>query len=123
VDALALARFTAACRVGIGAAFLTRPQLWMRPWIGADANRPQAKLLARALGTRDLALGVGTLAALSGDRKALRAWLAGALAADTADLLLTVIERDSLPRQGRVLVAAIAGGGVLMGAGALTQAP
>ena len=112
----AIGRFTAVCRVAIGAAFIAQPELWMRPWIGRDADRPTARLLARALGARDVVLGLGTLQ--SGDRR----WLAAALAADTADLLLTLAEREHLPRYGRGLVSVVAGAGVALGAGAIWSA-
>jgi hypothetical protein len=70
------------------------------------------------LGARDLVIGVGTLASLA-DRRALSAWLRGALAADAADLALTLAGGDAVPRRGRVLVSAIAAGGVALGAAAL----
>ena len=113
-----LARFTAICRVAIGAGFLAYPPLSMRSWIGRDARRPGAVLLARALGARDLVIGVGTLASLA-DREALAAWLRGALAADATDLALTLAGGDAVPPRGRILVSAIAGGGVALGAAAL----
>jgi hypothetical protein len=110
VDPLALARFTALCRVAIGAAFLAQPQLSMRPWVGSDAGRPTAKMLTRGLGARDLVLGLGTL------QRCDRSWISAALAADTADLLLTIAAWDELPRRGRALVSVIAGAGVGLGA-------
>lgn len=113
-----LARFTACCRLAIGAGFVAYPSLTMRPWIGADAARPGASLLARALGARDLILGVGTLAAL-GDPDGLVPWLLGALVADSTDLALTLAGRATLPVRGRVLVSAIAAGGVALGVAAL----
>jgi hypothetical protein len=39
----------------------------------------------------------------------------GGLGADAADLALTLGARDQLPRQGWVLVSAIAGSGVALG--------
>jgi hypothetical protein len=117
---VALARFTAASRIAIGAAFLVQPQVWMRPWIGADASRPGSRLVARALGARDVALGVGTLASAGRER---RRWLVGALLADGADLLLTIGAREQLPPRGRLLVSLIAGAGVGLGAVAAAQVP
>ena len=115
-----LARFTAICRLAIGAGFVAYPPLTMRAWIGSDARRPAATLLARALGVRDLIIGTGTLAQLE-DPSALAAWLRGALAADTADLLLTLYGRDAVPPRGRPLVSSIAAGGVVLGAAALAM--
>ena len=90
----------------------------MRAWIGREAQRPPTRLLVRALGARDVVLGVGTIAAAGSDR---RRWLTGSLVADAADLALTLAAREHLPRGGRTLVAAIAGGGVVLGAAALAQ--
>lgn len=109
--------FTAICRIAIGGGFLAQPKLSMRPWIGRDARRPSAQLLARALGTRDLVLGIGTLGA--DEPRSLRRWLMAALVADAADLLLTIGAGEQLPRRGRTLVSMIAGAGVLLGAGAI----
>lgn len=115
-----LARFTALARVAIGGAFLAYPPWFMRPWIGADARRPGAVLLARAVGARDLVLAAGTLANLSAGASNLRPWLCGALAADATDLALTLADSGSaVPAAGRVLVSAVAAGGVGLGAASL----
>lgn len=113
----ALGRHTALARIAIGTAFIAQPQLWMRPWIGRDAARPTARLLARALGARDVVLGIGAL------RNTDRRWLAAGLTADAADLALTLAAREELPRRGRTLVALVAGSGVALGAAALARRP
>jgi hypothetical protein len=69
----------AAARTGIGVVALLSPELVGRPWVGAAAGTDQGRLLARALGGRDLALGVGALAALG------RAQFGGAGEVDAAD--------------------------------------
>jgi hypothetical protein len=119
VRARDLARFTALCRLAIGAGFVSCPSLTMRPWIGDDAARPAATLLARAVGARDVVIAVGTLANLDGDGGSLQPWLAGGLAADATDLTVTLLGGAFLPRWGRVLVSSIAGGGVVLGGAAL----
>ena len=118
MDERPIARFTAAGRVAIGVGFVAHPALAIRPWLGADARRPAVRLLSRALGARDLVLGIGTLATLE-DRAALQRWLRAALVADATDFLVTLAERDALPRSGRALVLAVAGGAVAMGAAAV----
>jgi hypothetical protein len=110
-----LARFTAICRVGIGAGFLLNPSLSMRVWVGRDSTRPSARVLARALGVRDLVLAVGTLTALR-DGGSSQPWLRAALLADATDLAATVTERDELPPGGRDLVAGIAAVATAIGA-------
>ena len=55
-----LARGLALNRISFGAGLILAPGLYARTWVGKDAARHDAtKLLARALGARDLALGAG----------------------------------------------------------------
>jgi hypothetical protein len=95
--------------MAIGAALLVAPRLIGPMWVGDDGERPVVKLLARALGVRDLVVGLGTAVAL--DRGApVRGWLEGAAAADTVDFVATLAARDSIPQNGRrgvLLVAAV----------------
>jgi hypothetical protein len=118
MDERLIARFTAAGRIAVGAGFVAHPALAMRPWLGTEARKPVVRLLSRALGARDLVLGIGTLATLE-DRPALQRWLQAALIADTTDFAVTLAERDHLPRSGRALVLAIAGGAVALGGAAV----
>ncbi|MEA2159040.1 MAG: hypothetical protein QOD66_1420 [Solirubrobacteraceae bacterium] len=111
-----LGRSTAAARVLFGVVLLARPELLTVPWIGRDATRPGSKVLAQAVGARDLALGAGALAC---DDAALAPWLAAALLADGADLAATVAAGGTLPLTGRLVGSATALGGVVLGATAL----
>jgi hypothetical protein len=70
------------------------------------------------VGSRDVVLAVGTLTAAD----SLPLWLTAALAADAADVLLTVKAREHLPPAGAALVVAIAGAGVTLGIAALAGA-
>jgi hypothetical protein len=58
----------AAARVAIGVAALVRPDVPSRPWVGTGAGDGPAglagRVFGRALGGRDLALGLATLVAL-----------------------------------------------------------
>src|SRR4051794_41804080 len=93
------ARAIAAGRVVIGAALLASPDL-AAPWAGADARRPGGRLVTRALGARDAALGAGPL--LSGDDPAkLRGWLAGAGAGGGARFAATPPGPETPRRQPR----------------------
>lgn len=80
----------ARARIALGAAFVLFPAIAGRMWIGSDAARRPVKVLARAFGARDLAVGLGVVIAL--DRGApVRGWIeAGALSdgIDTAASLL-----------------------------------
>jgi hypothetical protein len=51
----------AAARTALGVVALASPQLVGRPWVGDAAEGTPGRVLARALGGRDLALGVGAL--------------------------------------------------------------
>ena len=59
----------AVARTAMGVTALSAPSLIWRPWV-ADTRSVPARVLGRALGGRDLALGLGTLAALPGGKAA-----------------------------------------------------
>ena len=97
-------------RIAIGVTALVAPAVPLRPWVGRDfAWQPRAKLLARSLGARDLALGIGVLLALRHDAP-VRGWVEGAGVADAGDALATLLAFGKLPKSGRWLVLASAGG-------------
>jgi hypothetical protein len=105
-----LAEAVALGRIAIGIVALAAPTVPLRPWVGRDfAWQPRAKLLARSLGARDLALGIGLLLALRHDTPA-RGWVEGAGLADAGDTLATLLAFGKLPKSGRWLVLASAGG-------------
>lgn len=95
------ARAIAWARVGLGGAALVAPMVVTRPWVGDGAATPSARLLARTLGGRDLALGVGTLRALSRSDEEARPWVALAGVSDGVDALATVVAFAWLPRSTR----------------------
>ncbi len=117
MDARTLARLIAIGRIGFGAGLLLAPDRLTAPWLGRDAGRAGTQVAARGLGARDVALGVGTLAASGGD--ALRPWLAGAVAGDLGDLVATLVAGDGLPLSGRVMVGGLASGATALGLAAL----
>jgi hypothetical protein len=106
-------------RVGLGVAALVWPSVPARPWVGASADELGAQVFGRALGARDLALGLGALAAAreasSGSRPA-GAWYAAGALSDALDVAVTVAAWRRLPRATRWLVAASAGGAAVAGA-------
>ena len=113
----------AAARTAIGVVALVAPTLVTRPWLGPDRG-PAARVLGRALGGRDLALGLGALAALqqppAGTRSAGHPgiWIGVGALSDAMDVLATVAAWDELPPVGRWLVAMSAGGAAVAGAAA-----
>ena len=92
--------------MAIGASLVLAPRLIGPMWIG-DADDRVVKMMSRALGARDLALGLGLAVAL--DRgKPVRGWLEGAALADGGDLMATLLAGDSIPRGKRRRVALVA---------------
>jgi hypothetical protein len=115
---LALAQ--ARGRMLVGAAFVLAPGLAGRLWIGGDASRRSVKVLARAFGVRDLALGLGVAIAL--DRGApVRGWIEGGVLSDAVDVAATLLAADSIPPDLRRGVLALGAGSALLGA-ALSRA-
>jgi len=102
-----VARLIAGGRIAIGAGLLLAPRLATRPWIGADAGRPGAKVLARAMGARDLVIGAIALHTLGNAQVAPR-WQKAGAAVDAVDLAATLAARRELPRGGVVLVVVMA---------------
>ena len=96
-----LAQLVALGRIGIGCTALAAPTLIARPWIGDGAADDDARLLARTMGGRDLALGIGTLRALSVDPAEARPWVALAGGADAVDAVVTLLAFRRLPRLTR----------------------
>jgi hypothetical protein len=95
-------------RMAFGVAFLLAPGVAAKGWVGDDATRRPVKVVTRALGARDLALGLGVVIAL--DRGApVRGWLEASALSDGVDCVATVLGGGSLPalgRRGVILLAA-----------------
>ena len=104
-----LARLIAAGRVTIGAVAVAAPTLMSRPWIGDAATGTGARVLARTMGGRDLALGIGALRALRVSDQEARPWLALGGTADAIDALATAVAFRSLPRRSRWGILAVTG--------------
>jgi hypothetical protein len=99
MDPLPVARAVASSRVLFGAAIIAAPRLTAGFWVGPRRARgPETAVLGRALGARDVALGVLSLQALRrGDPSATRAAMVVCAACDGTDLLATLAERRRLP--------------------------
>lgn len=106
-------------RVLLGLVAVVRPQWPAQPWLGREAaDRQSVRVLGRALGGRDLAIGAGTLWALGSGRSGSRyaaTWLTAGALADAVDAAATVVAWRSLPRYGRALVVMAAGSSALVG--------
>jgi hypothetical protein len=115
MNARTLAGLQAAGRLLLGGGIAAAPSLLAGGWVGSVADQPGGRALAAGLGGRDVALALGTFAALRDGRGA-RRWLRAGMVADTADLVATLRARDALSPVAVPAVAAIAGGSVLLGA-------
>jgi hypothetical protein len=117
----------AAGRVGLGVVALTRPAVVARPWVGPTGDSQAGRVLGRALGGRDLALGLGTLAALQssagpGIDQPVMSWVGLSGLADGFDLLITVGSWRALPARERWLVALASGGSAVLSLAAVAAA-
>jgi len=89
----------AAARSAAGAALLAKPEL-------ARAHTGAERMLTRLVGVRDLALGLGTAAALTrGDG---RLWLAAGLASDASDVAVSLRSAPDVGRTEATLGALLA---------------
>ncbi|HEX2411549.1 MAG TPA: hypothetical protein VHJ39_10315 [Solirubrobacteraceae bacterium] len=113
-DARTIASAVATGRIAIGVAVILLPGRVATAWIGPRGADPGARLLAVAVGARDLAVGAGTAVALR-EGSGARNWVLAGAVADFADLAATLRYRSSLPRLAAVGVAAVAAAGGLAG--------
>ena len=117
----------AAGRVVLGLTALAWPSVPARPWVGAAADDLAARVFGRALGARDIALGLGALMALqrpATEPGSASAWVAAGALSDALDVAASLSSWRELPRRSRWLVAVSAGGAALTGAaGALAVRP
>lgn len=114
MDDRTLTATLAGLRAALGVGLVVAPGTLLRPWVGPVIDRPGARTLARAMGARDAALGVGALLALR-HGSGVRGWLEGATLADLGDVAATVIGWRHLPSPGRALVLVSASSAVGLG--------
>jgi len=113
VDTRTIARLLACARIGIGVSLFAAPQTAASLWLGHRVT-PGGALLARGLGARDVALGVGQLVALDEDGDA-GPWLDAGVAADAADALGVLLARRELSSRTVIGTAAVALGAAVTG--------
>jgi hypothetical protein len=115
MEARELALWHARGRQLVGAAFVLVPGLAGRAWIGSDAARRPVKVLARAFGARDLAIGLGAVIAL--DRGApVRGWIEAGALSDAIDTAASVLAGNSIPPRIRWPCAALGASSAALGA-------
>jgi hypothetical protein len=110
MDVAQLARRQTFNRVAIGTGLIVVPGLLGRIWAGSGAGDPRAKVLSRALGARDLALGVAGVGALrEGDREWMRRSFGAQAFVDVVDLVAILAGRE-VPLPSKVLGGTMAAG-------------
>ncbi len=93
---------------------MVAPGLVSRPWIGDVGAQPAPRLLARAMGGRDLALGLGALRALAVSDDESRPWVALGGVADLVDAMATAVAFSRLPPRSRWAIMAVTLGAALV---------
>ncbi len=101
-------------RLWIGGLFLLAPGLSVKQWIGEE-DGVASRAPARALGAREVALGIGTLLA-EGRQAPVRGWMEAGVVCDSADAVISMFfcRGVSIPR--RILFAVPAAAAALYGA-------
>jgi hypothetical protein len=102
-------------RIAVGAAFVLFPGLAGRMWIGSDAGRRPVKVLARAFGARDLAIGLGIVIALDRGTPA-RGWIEAGVLSDAIDTCASLLAGNSIPPAIRWPCVALGAGSTAAGA-------
>jgi hypothetical protein len=111
MDHRQIVRSLACARIAVGAGLLLSPRRVGGRWIGPVTGDGAARLAVRSLAVRDLALGVGTLRALSGEEPA-RPWAMAGAASDLVDAAgtLLAVRKVGLRRALPAVVVALAAG-------------
>ena len=104
-------------RVLFGIVASSVPQRVGSTWIGEDANRESSKVVFRALGLRDIALGAGMVHGAARDQAA--PWLAVAALSDLGDFTATVIARNKIDPRAVAITAFLTGSATVTAAGLL----
>jgi hypothetical protein len=103
-----LAALISVGRFVFGVAFIAQPKVMDQAWIGKQARLPGAQLLSRAVGARDLVLGLGGVQAVARDDGSARPWLGAAAICDAVDFGATWAAGRGIPAEPRRNVLVIA---------------
>jgi hypothetical protein len=117
MDLRALLRALAAGRVVVGSSLVVAPRFTGRRWIGETADDRAVMVFTRALGIRDLALGVGSLSALTNGEPA-KQWTLLSAASDAVDFAATMLAVRRIGLRRAVPVLLVAGTAAAIGVAA-----
>ena len=102
-------------RIAIGIVSVLAPGLVGRAMMGPDGDSGGTRLLLRVVGARDLALGIGVLAALDRDAS-VQGWLRASAVVDALDAAACLLARHRLrPTVFPAATGAATGGALLSG--------
>jgi hypothetical protein len=117
MDVAALAKAQAVNRVAMGTGLVLAPGIVGRVWSASEARDERAKVMARALGVRDLALGAaGLLALRDGDSTWTQRAFAAQAVADAVDVAAIVGAGSALPLGKRLSGGLLAAGSAAVAA-------
>jgi hypothetical protein len=90
-DEIEMVQMLALVRTITGVALFLAPRRTGRVWTGAEGENVTSNLAVRGMGARDVALGLGTLAAI--ERGApVRGWIEAGVLSDSADAAGTLMQ-------------------------------
>ncbi len=113
-DPRAVARGLAWTRCGLGALAMMAPRRAARGWTGDDSDDPQAAMAMRGLGARDVAIGTGTLFALSHGAPA-RGWVEAGMLSDASDAVTSFIAMPRISRPRALLATLVSAAAAFVG--------
>jgi hypothetical protein len=105
-------------RIAIGASALAAPEVVFQSFMLDPKRNPQQAFVTRMFGSREIALGVATLAAVRSGR---RNWVLAGIAIDSADAVAGYLSgtTGAVPRSKGGMLAGAAVGAALLGVLAL----
>jgi hypothetical protein len=109
-----VARLLSIGRIAIGGLLFVAPRRAARAWTTESNGSAISALAVRGLGARDVAIGMGTLAALEGGGDSSR-WLKAGAAADATDALSVLVNFGRLPGLRRTLLLASSAAAAYLG--------
>jgi hypothetical protein len=115
MDERQLARILALARAAVGVTAVIAPGMVGNRWIGSAGDDPGVKVITRAFGVRDAALGIGLHQALSDGRPA-APWVQAGMASDAIDAVSTLVALRSIGWKKGLPVLAVAVSATVLGA-------
>ncbi|HZA41368.1 MAG TPA: hypothetical protein VFA00_12165 [Actinomycetota bacterium] len=109
-----LARILLVARVAVGSTCFLFPRKAVQVWTGEDQESGTAAMAVRALGARDVAIGMGGLRALEEGESPSR-WLEAGALSDAADTVGALAVFRSLGKLRRLLFVATAASATYLG--------